>query len=74
MGFELKPGQRKFIGFVLTLVVYTTLTIVVIIKIPNLTVDLSGFVLQFATGLTLISGAFFTSNVFEHFAEKKNEK
>lgn len=61
-------GTRKFIAFVLSLFVYTALVIMVVVKLPSLIVDLSVFVVQLAMGIVIIVGAFFASNVAEHFS------
>jgi len=70
----IKEGNRKFIGFILTLIAYTGVLIIAITKIPNLVVDVSTFSVQCAFGFGTISSLFFASNVLEHFADKEKPK
>ncbi|MBX2975433.1 MAG: hypothetical protein KF721_04815 [Ignavibacteriaceae bacterium] len=66
----MKVGTRKFIGFIITAVFYTAVLMLVIVKQPNMIVDLSVFASQSAFGYVIISGAFFASNVLEHYSQK----
>jgi hypothetical protein len=68
----MKEGNRKFIGFLVTSVLYTIVMIVVIFKMPQLVVDLAVFALQASFGYCGIAALFFTSNVIEHFTKNKS--
>lgn len=68
----MKQGNRKFLGFILTLVAYTVVLIIAITKVPNLVIDISLFSVQCAFGYGTIASLFFASNVLEHFANRNN--
>ncbi len=70
----MKTGNRKFLGFVITIVLYTLVLIAVVSKLPNLVVDFSVFAVQSAMGFGIVAGLFFGSNVLEHFADKGKPK
>jgi hypothetical protein len=55
----MKTGNRKFLGFIITAVLYTGVLIAVVIKMPQLVVDLSAFAVQASIGYCGISGLFF---------------
>ena len=66
----MKTGNRKFLGFVITIGLYTAVLILVVITFKGLVVNLEAFAVQASIGFCGISGLFFTSNVLEHFANK----
>jgi hypothetical protein len=66
----MKAGQRKFLGFLITIVLYTVALIIVVTKMNNLIVDLSVFAVQAAMGYGIVAGLFFGTNVLEHFANR----
>lgn len=68
----MKQGARKFLGFVITIVLYAVILAVAIYRFNNLIVDISAFAVQAAGGFACIAGLFFTGNVLEHFADKKS--
>jgi len=70
----MKTGNRKFLGFLITAVLYTVVLIVVVLRLPQLVVDLSVFALQCSAGYSAIAALFFTSNVLEHFANKSKQE
>lgn len=66
----MKTGGRKFIGFLVTVILYTVVLMLLIWKMPNMIVDLSAFAVQSSIGFCGIAALFFTSNVLEHFSNK----
>ena len=67
----MKTGARKFTGFIISILLYTTVMIVAIYKVTGITLDLSAFAVQASIGYCGICGLFFSSNVMEHFADSK---
>jgi len=66
----MKPGTRKFYGFIITLLVYTAVLITVALTYPAGISDVSAFAVQSSIGYCGIAGLFFAGNVAEHFANK----
>lgn len=69
----MKPGNRKFLGFLISIVLYTIVLMTALITFKQAIPDLSAFAVQCSIGFCGICGLFFTGNVLEHFADKKKQ-
>jgi hypothetical protein len=62
-----KPGNRKFFAFLITVVLFTVVVLVGLFK-HNGTVDMPTFAFQLASAYAIMSGLFFGSNALVHIA------
>lgn len=65
----MKQGNRKFLGFVITIIFFTAILFYAISKANSFVCD-ANFVFQSAMAYGVVSGLFFGSNVLEHYANK----
>lgn len=66
----IKPGSRKFTGFLLTLFSFSAVTVLAVCMLKTESAVLPSFVFQLASAYGIICGLFFGSNVLEHYAKK----
>lgn len=66
----IKPGSRKFTGFLLALFSFSALTILTVCRVEMEAAVLPSFVFQLASAYGIICGLFFGSNVLVHYAKK----
>ncbi|GMU87109.1 MAG: hypothetical protein AMXMBFR48_23500 [Ignavibacteriales bacterium] len=66
----MKPGSRKFTGFLLTLLSFSAVAILALFRSEMESSVLPSFVFQLASAYGIICGLFFGSNVLVHYAKK----
>lgn len=66
----IKPGSRKFTGFLLTLFSFSAVAVLAVCILKTEAAVLPSFVFQLASAYGIICGLFFGSNVLEHYARK----